>query len=240
MRSLRLALTYSTHAFILAGLISGCGGPLSGGPDLGLELDFTLEPERLTVVRGSSVSMTATITRRELPNSEITWTLQNPPAGVSATYNRPSTTADYVVVTIQTTAATPIMTHQMGLFGEEIGGDNVDRYFYLVVSPPGPEDFSLSVVPDSQTVPLLNVAQFDVLVSPIRGYAGTVTLSIPEPIAGLYVTLSPQQVVLGEAAMGRLSVYNTSVTGARTVPLTVTASDGLRSHSQTVNVVIPP
>jgi hypothetical protein len=106
----------------------------------------------------------------------------------------------------------------------------------------GNGDFSLAVSPASITVGLIQFGVFNITVTPLNGYQGVVNLSVSggAGIQGFFVNdPNPKSVTLGQSGASSFSVYNSSATGPRTIPLTVTASDGTINHTQTVNVVIP-
>src|SRR4029077_20220676 len=104
--------------------------------------------------------------------------------------------------------------------------------------PVPPPDFSLSASPSSQTVTQGFATSYTVSVTPISGFAGSVTLSAGGLPSGAGATFSPNPTSAGST----MSVTTSASTPAATYTLTITGGSGSLSHSTSVTLVVqsPP
>ena len=97
--------------------------------------------------------------------------------------------------------------------------------------------FTLSVSPSSQTVTAGSSVTYTVFVSPLRGFTGTVDLSISG--VGLRSALDPSSISAGSGA-SVLQVATSPSIYAGTYGLTITATSGSLSHSASVTLKMVP
>src|SRR5439155_1555933 len=95
-------------------------------------------------------------------------------------------------------------------------------------------DFSLSVMPASQTVAAGSSTSYTVTVTPTGGFSGQVSLSVSGLPSGASGTFSPNPATTSST----LTVSIMSGTPAGTYTLTLTGTSGSLSHSTTVTLVV--
>lgn len=101
------------------------------------------------------------------------------------------------------------------------------------------QDFILTVSPSSQTVTRPGSTTFTVQVNSVGGYSGTINLSVSGVPAKTTATFSPNPIVLtaGGTGTSTLTITTTNSTPQYVMNLTITGTDGIRSHSTTVAVI---
>jgi uncharacterized membrane protein len=102
----------------------------------------------------------------------------------------------------------------------------------VVVAP----DFSLSATPSSQPVQIGQAVNYAVSLMPANGYSGTVNFSVSGMPAGVTATLSPTSLFTSGTTTLSVSTNSSAVPG--TYPLVITGTDGLRTHSVTVDLEV--
>lgn len=105
------------------------------------------------------------------------------------------------------------------------------------IAPDDRPSFKLSVTPSSQTVTAGSSVTYTVSVSPLRGFTGTVDLSVSG--VGLTSTLSPSSISSG-AGCSVLQVATSPYAYAGTYGLTITATSGSLSRSASVTLRLIP
>jgi trimeric autotransporter adhesin len=99
-------------------------------------LSFTAAPAAFSVVAGQTAQTTITVTRTGGFTGDVTFTLENAPTGMTATVEPATVTGGTAVVTISTTAATPVGTHQVRLRGTSGTTNNTVALTVIVTAAP--------------------------------------------------------------------------------------------------------
>ena len=95
-------------------------------------------------------------------------------------------------------------------------------------------DFSLSVMPASQTVAAGSSTSYTVTVTPTGGFSGQVSLSVSGLPSGASGTFSPNPATNSST----LALSTAPTTPAGTSPLTITGTNGTLSHSTSATLVV--
>jgi subtilisin family serine protease len=105
---------------------------------------------------------------------------------------------------------------------------------------PATPDFSVSASPSSRTVTQGGGTSFAVNTAIVGGYAGSLSLSVTGAPAGVNAVINPSTVAAGAAASLDITTTASATTG--TFPLTISASDGVTTHTAQVMLVVnaPP
>ena len=99
-------------------------------------------------------------------------------------------------------------------------------------------DFLINVSPSSQSVSCPGSATYTVTLTSVGSYSGSVSLTISGVPKGTTANFSPNPVALpaGAVRTAQLTITTTNSTPQYLMNLTVTGSDGTRSHSQIVSL----
>ena len=122
-------------------------------------------------------------------------------------------------------------------------GDNIFFTFKAATFQPPAPDFQVTVTPSARTIVRGASTTYDVTVTPLNGFTGTVTLDVTGLPANANASLQPTSVTLNSATpQSSVLTVNTSAstpTGSST--LSVNAVSGSLSHATTaaLNVVAP-
>ena len=228
-RARRLGIAAAATALSL-GCSDGPGG--SSG-----SIQISISPGSLSVARGASGSVTATLTRGGGFVGNVILVVQGVPAGVivqAPTQLTGSTTTATVTVTIGSAVA--LGTYTVTIRGSADGvGDATGTYQLTVIEAPG---FSLSVTPAARTI--VPGASSGATVSIVRGngFVGPVTLALLTPPAGITGTFDPA-LTTGDGTALAVSVAASVAPGS--YPLTIQGfSPGPGIKTTTLTVTVPP
>jgi hypothetical protein len=111
-----------------------------------------------------------------------------------------------------------------------------------VRSPTPVPDFALTVSPSSQTVRRGSTTSYNITITSLNGFSGSVQLSVsgvPSRTNATF-TKNPVTVNAGGTATSRLDVRPRAGAPTGTFTLTITATGGGKTHSQPVTLVIRP
>jgi hypothetical protein len=203
----------------------------SAGPDFSL----SAAPASQTVIVGNSTTYTVNINRTGGFAGTVALTTSGAPAGASATLNPTSTGGSSSTLTVTTSASTPPGSSVITITGTS-GSLTRTATATLVVQPVPPPDYSLSAGPSSQTVTQGSGTSYAVTVTPISGFAGSVTLAAGGLPSGAGATFNPNPTGAGST----MSVTTSATTPAATYTLTITGLSGSLSHATSVTLVVQP
>jgi hypothetical protein len=108
--------------------------------------------------------------------------------------------------------------------------------FAISTGPVAAPDFSLSVVPTSQTVVVGNGTSYSVTITPAGGFSGQVTLSVDGLPTGANATFTPNPAT----GSSSLAVTTATTTPTGTYPLTIRGASGTLNHSAAATLVVNP
>jgi hypothetical protein len=106
--------------------------------------------------------------------------------------------------------------------------------FAISTGPVAAPDFSMSVMPASQTVVVGNQASYTVAITPAGGFSGQVTLSVDGLPSGANGTFTPNPAT----GSSTLAVTTATTTPTGTYPLTIRGMSGTLSHSTPATLVV--
>jgi hypothetical protein len=194
--------------------------------------------------------------------------LNAPTAGngsVSLSWSAPSsnggaTITDYAVYRATTSGAEALLAPTTGgkLTYTDAGLTNGTTYYYKVAAinsagtgalsnevsakptAPPPPDFSLSVLPTSQSISRGSPTTYTVTVTALNGFTGPVNLtsSISPSATGVTMSFKPPAVTLGTSSSSTLTVGTSRRTTKHAYSITITAKSGSLVHSVTVTLIV--
>lgn len=100
----------------------------------------------------------------------------------------------------------------------------------------GTPDFTVTAAPASQSIAQGASGNYTATVTGLNGYAGTVSFSVAGLPAGASATFTPTSVVSSGASTMAITVDATTAGG--TYPLTITATDGVLTHTASVTLIV--
>src|SRR5438445_381721 len=218
--------------------VTGVTGSLSPATSVSLVVqpppDFSLSasPSSRTVTQGIGASYTVSVTPSGGFAGSVTLSAGGLLGGVGVTFSPNPTTASSTM-SVTTSATTPVGTYTITITG--ISGSLSHTTSVTLVVQQAP-DFSLSASPPSQTVTQGNGAGYNLSVTPIAGFAGSVTLSAGGVPSGASATFSPNP-TSGSSAM---FVSTSATTPAGTYTLSITGTSGTLTHTINVTLVVQP
>ena len=108
--------------------------------------------------------------------------------------------------------------------------------FAISTGPVAAPDFSMSIVPASQTVVVGNSASYNVTITSAGGFSGQVTLSVDGLPTGATGTFTPNPAT----GPSTLAVTTATTTPTGTYPLTIRGVSGTLNHSAPATLVVNP
>jgi subtilase family serine protease len=237
--TLTIATTSNTPAAVYSLTVTASDGTTSHSVPLTLVVDpvgdftLTVSPSSQSVGQGQNVGYGITVGSSGGFKAIVSLSVSGLPAGTTATLSPSSVQGSGLVSLAITTAAdTPAGTYTLTITGTS-GPLVHSTTATLIVTAP---DFSVTASPASQTILVGQSTSYTVTLSPLNGYAGTVNFSVSGVPAGATATLTPSS--LTTSGTLTLSVNTTSAIVPGTYPLVITGTDGVRTHSVTVNLEV--
>ncbi|MEM3004198.1 MAG: hypothetical protein QXO25_00355 [Candidatus Bathyarchaeia archaeon] len=212
------------------------------------DFNVTTQIPGLVLSAGTSNSTTVVVGSEGGFTSSVSLSMAGLPSGVSASFNPPSVTppANGVVtstLTLSSTTSAPAGTYTATLTGS-FGNLTHTRTMAVKVNPP--PDFEISVTPSSNDIRRGAAAYYTVTLRAKNGYAGEVDLSVSGVPRGIKYTFTTFQnrTWLGGALQNVTLVVSTNLLSplAITPPftLTITATDGVLTHTAVVTLKVRP
>jgi hypothetical protein len=212
---------------------------------------FALNPARLTMLQNTTSTSTLTITSIGHYSGTVTLTLLFPghvftatlsPTRVNVHSNRAASS------TLTVTAPAAPGNYTVLIIG---AGSNRGRPLYssamLTVQIVSSQDFTISSSPNSIINTIGETNTTTITVTSLNGYTGNVSLTATVPFAHITVTgdQSPLTITPNDNATSALDITTTSNTAPGNYTITVTGTDGQRTHStiillQVVDPTPPP
>lgn len=199
--------------------------------------DFSLSvaPASQTAAQGATANYTVTLNPLNGYAGTASFSIAGLPVGATASFT-PATLTGSGSSTLAIVLATPT---QPGSYALTITGNDAANGLThttsatLVVSTP---DFSITAAPSSQTINQGAPTSYTVSLTPLAGYAGTVSFSVSGLPAGVSATFNPASLTNSGSTALNLSTSISTTPGTYT--LTITGSDGTLTHSTQVTLVI--
>jgi hypothetical protein len=207
-------------------------------PTSGPNFSLAASPNSLTIAQGAGGSSTITVTPLNGFSSTVTLSATGLPTGVTASFSpNPATSTNTLTLTATSTAvAGPATVTITGTSGNLTNTTTVS----LTVNAVPPPNFTLSASPNSLTLAQGASGASIITVSPLNGFASTVTLSATGLPTGVTASFSLNPAISTSILM--LTATGSARTGTTTV--TITGQSGSLSNtttlSLTVTAVVPP
>lgn len=198
--------------------------------------DFTLaaSPASQSVNQGVTANYTVTLTALNGYANSVTFSISSLPTGATATFTPASLTGSgSSSLAISTTASTPVGNYPLTITGTD-GVLTHTASITLVVTTP---DFSLTAAPALQTIVAGDTANYTATIAALNGYTGTISLSVSGLPAGASPVFTPASITnSGSSALAIATTLGTTPNG--NYPLTITATDGVLTHSASVTLIV--
>jgi subtilase family serine protease len=198
--------------------------------------DFTLaaSPASQSVNQGITANYTVTLTALNGYTNSVTFSISSLPTGATATFTPASLTGSgSSSLAISTTASTPVGSYPLTITGTD-GALTHTASITLVVTTP---DFSLTATPAQQTIVAGDTANYTATIAALNGYTGTISLSVSGLPAGASPVFTPASITnSGSSALAIATTLGTTPNGS--YPLTITATDGVLTHTASVTLVV--
>lgn len=170
--------------------------------DLTVEVlpDFTItaEPTALTIARGASANTTITVTREAGHTAPVLLELDDPPPGITGTFNPASVTGSTSTLTISVAPSVVAGTYPVLVVAEPWAVEHMAGLQITVIEP---LDFSLTLNPPQLDFERPGSGNTQVLISRSGGFTGAVDLSLVNPPAGISATFNPASPTGGTSTM---------------------------------------
>lgn len=206
-------------------------------------VDFkgSINPTYQNVTPGGSASYTVTVTAIDGFAGTVQFSASGLPAGATASFNPPTVTGSgSTTATITTSSSTPNGSYTITLSGTS-GALLHAGAVTLNVGSSGTNfaDFTGSVQPTYIMATPGGTGSQNVQIIPLNGFNSDVSLSVNGLPAGATAAFNPS-IVTGGSGYSVLSVTATASTPTATYPLTITATGGSKTHSNTVGLNVGP
>jgi hypothetical protein len=204
----------------------------AAGPDFSI----SATPPSQSVVQGSGITYTATISALNGFSGAVTLSASGFPSGAGATFSPPSVTGSGAsTMNVTTSATTPPGTYTLTVTGTS-GALVHNASVTLVVSSSTGADFSISASPASLTLKRGANGSYTVTVAALNGFTGTVTLSVSGMPANTISGFKPTTITGSGNSTLAIGSQNTAPTGTFTI--TITGTSGSLVHSTTVSLTL--
>lgn len=172
--------------------LGGCaaGTPGAGDPPPSGSIAVTLSPGSQSVVQGGTVQVVATLTRGGGFDGIVVFTVDNAPAGVTATTSGTGTT---ITISIQAATSAAVGSHAMTVRGTANGVQDAIATFTLTIqpaAPPAPGSYQLTATPGAVTVAGGSTGTTSVGIVRVS-FPGDVTLALISPPTGISGAFAP-------------------------------------------------
>jgi len=179
---------------------------------------LTATPAALSLAQGSSGTTTIGVQRTNL-STPIALTLENPPSGVTGSFNPASVTGDQSVLTINVASTVAPGSYTLTVSGHATGPDRTTTIALTVLPPP---NYQLSTTPNTLSIAAGATGTTTVNIARTN-FTGAVTLALDAPPAGITATFNPAAPT-GNSSTATISVdasvaagdYNVTIKGTAT------------------------
>src|SRR6185503_17501166 len=182
--------------------------------------NYTLSATAASAVQGATGTSTISIQRTNFTGG-VTLTLDNPPAGITGTFNPSPATGDQSVLTINVASTVAPATVNLTVKGTATGVADKTTTVALTVTAPPPANYTLSVSPTSVNATPGGTAQTTVNIARTN-FTGTVNLALDAPPAGITATFNPASAT-GNTSTATINVAGTVVPNTYNVTIKGTA-----------------
>ncbi|MBL8960894.1 MAG: hypothetical protein JNJ98_13655, partial [Gemmatimonadetes bacterium] len=165
-------------------------------------------PAALSIMAGVTGQTTVSIGRSTGYTAAVTLALDNPPAGISATFNTSPTTANSSVVTVSVTTSVAPGTYPVTIKATAPGAADKTVVVTITVTAALPIGFTASVDPVEFEIPAGQGwgANGIVTVQRTNGFTGAVSLSVQGLAFPAFVGITPSSLPTSQSQANMLSV----------------------------------
>jgi hypothetical protein len=239
--TLTVTTTSATPTGTFTITITGTSGTSSHSTTVALTVnpppDFSVSatPASRTVNRGSSTTYTVTVSKQDGFAGVVSFGASGLGTGASASFSPASVSGSgSSTLTVTTTS-----TAQAGTFTVTITGTSgATSHSTTVALTVNGTDFSIAASPGAQTIQQGQATTYTVTVSPVNGFAGSLTFSASGQGTGTSVKFNPSSVTGAGSATMTVTASSTAKVG--TFTLTIKGTSGGLTRSTTVSLTINP
>jgi hypothetical protein len=195
---------------------------------------LSANPAAVTIAQGTSGTSTIAIQRTSFTGA-VALTLENPPAGITHSFDPASATGDQSTLTIEVAPSVAPGSYPLTVQGSATGPGN--KTTTVTVTVPTPQSgFTISASPANVTVAAGGNTSSTVTI--VRtNLTSDVALSLVNPPAGIGGTFTPTT-LSGATLSSTLAVSVAGNVQAGTYPLTVRGVSGSMTQDATINVTV--
>src|SRR2546425_1895555 len=206
--------------------------------------DFSISssPSSFSVATGASSASTITLTSIGAFAGTITLSPTISPSGPTVSVNPNNVTVSAggsgtSTLTVSTQSTTPLGNYTVIVTGSS---GSLSHSTTILVAVTTVSDFSISGSPTSITIPPSSSGAFNLTLTSMNGFSGTVNLSVSISSPGPKTSLSQTSVNLSSGGSGSsvLTIRTLKKTHVGSYSVTVTATSGSLSHSITFTVTV--
>ena len=192
---------------------------------------YTLSAAAASVAQGASGTSTISIQRTNFAGS-VALTLDNPPAGITGTFNPASTTGNTSDLTINVAGTVAPGTYNLTVKGTATGQTDKTATVALTVTAP---NYALSASPATLTIAPAGNSNTTININR-TGFTGSVTLTLDAPPTGITATFNPASTT-GNSSTATINVAGTVAPGNHTLTIKGTAT-GIADKTTTVALTV--
>jgi len=195
---------------------------------------YTLTATAASAVQGASGTSTIAIQRTNF-TGPVTLTLENPPAGITGSFNPTPATGDQSVLTINVASTVAPGPYNLTVKGAATGPGDKTTTVALTVTAAPTSNYTLSVTPTTLNINPGGSGQATVNIARTN-FDGTVTLSLDAPPAGITATFNPAAAT-GVTSLATINVAANVAPGNHTLTIKGTAT-GVADKTTTLTVTV--
>jgi hypothetical protein len=208
---------------------AGCG---STAPDFFL----SASPSSQTVVQGQSTTYTVTVNPINGYSGTVNLSVSGCPTGSTCTISPSSVPPPYSpsTLTVTTTSSTPGGTYTLTITGTDGTLTRTTSVTLVVIVP----DFTISASPTATSVREGSKATYQITLSPVNTFSGSVMLAVSGCPTGSTCAFSPNPVTVTSpnSSTSAFTVSTSRKTPPGTYTMTITGTSGGLKHSTTVTL----
>jgi PKD repeat protein len=228
--------------------VTANSGSLSHSTSISVNVvDFSISstPSSFSVTQGASGTSTITIMSHGAFAGTVTLTSTISPSGPTVSVNPNTVTVSAggsgtSTLTVSSQSNTPLGNYTVTVTGSSGSLSHSTTILVAVIAVTVAPDFSISGSPSSITIPRSSSGTFNISLTGINGFSGTVNLSTSTTASGPRTSLSQTSInlPLGGSGTSTLTVRTLKKTHLGSYSVTVTATSGSLSHSITFTVTV--
>src|SRR2546425_7431373 len=228
--------------------VAANSGSLSHSTSISVSVvDFSISssPSSFSIARGASSTSTITVMSLGAFAGTVTLSPTISPSGPTFAVNPNTVTVSAgssgtSTLSVSTQSTTPLGNYTVTVTGSSGSLSHSTTILVAVTAAAAVPDFSMSGSPSSFTIPPSSSGTFNLTLTSMNGFSGTVNLSVSISSPGPKTSLSQTSVNLSSGGSGGsiLTIRTLKKTHVGSYSVTVTATSGSLSHSITFTVTV--